>query len=208
MSRKPLDTMEDVKKLGLIGAFHFAQPGAIEQEEAAGQAYLCEQEMLPREILDNTREDFENLGFVFGDDVDNLFVQATLPPGWKKEPIDHSMWSKIVDERGRPRVEIFYKAAFYDRHAHMRFSRRFSTTCSAYRTEEYKPGDPCTGLVLDADGSVVWHTSKNDFEALKDEEDYERKARLRDLARDWLNTNYPDWDNPLAYWEENNNGMS
>jgi hypothetical protein len=32
---------------------------------------------------------------------------------------DHAMWSYLVDELGRERVSIFYKAAFYDRSAHM-----------------------------------------------------------------------------------------
>jgi hypothetical protein len=33
------------------------------------------------------------------------------------------MWSQLVDAEGVPRVAIFYKAAFYDRKAHMSFDQ-------------------------------------------------------------------------------------
>jgi hypothetical protein len=61
------------------------------------------------------------LGFTFGDpDPDDpLFMPATLPGGWKRQATGHSMGSVIVDTLGRERVSIFYKAAFYDRSAHM-----------------------------------------------------------------------------------------
>jgi hypothetical protein len=64
------------------------------------------------------------LGFVFGDFVperqgEAMFRYATLPEGWTRKGSDHDMWSYIVDERGRERVAVFFKAAFYDRSAHM-----------------------------------------------------------------------------------------
>jgi hypothetical protein len=48
-----------------------------------------------------------------------MFRPATLPEGWRREGSDHAMWSHIVDDQGRKRASIFYKAAFYDRGAHM-----------------------------------------------------------------------------------------
>jgi hypothetical protein len=70
----------------------------------------------------NTVEEFEALGFKLGDPdpQDSLFRPVTLPEGWRREASDHAMWSNIVDPNGRKRVAIFYKAAFYDRKAHMR----------------------------------------------------------------------------------------
>jgi hypothetical protein len=63
-----------------------------------------------------------SLGFTFGDpDPDDpLFMPATLPEGWKREPADHDMWSYVVDDLGRQRAAVFYKAAFYDRKAYAR----------------------------------------------------------------------------------------
>ena len=99
-------------------------PGGIEAMEKRGQAEIVASEVLPVRCLGCTDEEFTALGFTFGDVVagDPLFRAATLPTGWKRAPTDHDMWSKIVDERGLRRVAIFYKAAFYDRAAHMRIT--------------------------------------------------------------------------------------
>ncbi|MEU0087214.1 hypothetical protein [Streptomyces sp. NPDC006274] len=88
-------------------------------QERAGQAQVVNSDRLPTEFRD--RAAFEALGFTFGepDSADPLFAPATLPEGWKREASDHAMWSYIVDELGRRRVGIFYKAAFYDRNASM-----------------------------------------------------------------------------------------
>ena len=94
-----------------------ATPGGIEAQEAAGQATFCAQEILPKDHGD--REAYEALGFRFGEDYDDIFVNASLPSGWAKRATDHSMWSDIVDENGTVRARVFYKAAFYDRRAFM-----------------------------------------------------------------------------------------
>ena len=92
----------------------------IGAQERAGQAQLVHSDRLPTE-LHSKREDFEAVGFTFGDPDpgDPLFMPATLPEGWRKEGSDHDMWSYIVDQYGRRRASIFYKAAFYDRSAHV-----------------------------------------------------------------------------------------
>lgn len=92
----------------------------IERQERDGQRHLVNSDRLPSEIM-GVRAEFETLGFVFGDpDPDDpLFMPATLPEGWQRQATDHSMGSVIVDTLGRERVSIFYKAAFYDRRAHM-----------------------------------------------------------------------------------------
>lgn len=92
----------------------------IERQEKTGQSQLVHSDRLPSKLF-GPREEFEALGFQFGDpDKDDpLFMPATLPEGWEKRATDHSMGSVIVDTLGRERVSIFYKAAFYDRDAHM-----------------------------------------------------------------------------------------
>lgn len=93
----------------------------IEDQERAGQAQLVNSDRLPTDIKGD-RGEWEALGFTFGeaDPDDPMFMPATLPPGWKREGSDHAMWSYLVDQHGRRRVAIFYKAAFYDRSAFMR----------------------------------------------------------------------------------------
>lgn len=94
--------------------------GLIENQERAGQTQLVHSDCLPTELR-SPREEFEALGFAFGqpDPHDPLFTAATLPDGWTKQGSDHDMWSYVLDEHGRRRIGIFYKAAFYDRRADM-----------------------------------------------------------------------------------------
>lgn len=94
-------------------------PGAIEDQEARGQAELVASTLLPTDMGD--RDAYEALGFRFGEPGDDsLFLPAELPEGWTKRATGHNMWSEIVDSDGKHRVGVFYKAAFYDRSAHMR----------------------------------------------------------------------------------------
>lgn len=95
----------------------------IERMEADGQRQLVNSDRLPTKIQ-GERAEFEAFGFTFGDPDPNdpLFMPATLPAGWTRKATDHDMWSNILDELGRPRVSIGYKAAFYDRWALMRLN--------------------------------------------------------------------------------------
>ncbi len=97
-----------------------ALPGGIEAQEARGQQELIQSEELPATCRPSW-EAAEKLGIKKTGKAagDPLFVCAELPKGWKKVSTDHSMWSKIIDEKGVERASIFYKAAFYDRDAFM-----------------------------------------------------------------------------------------
>ena len=90
--------------------------GYITDMEAAGQQQLVNSDQLPTEA---PWERLEEFGFKRGEVVsgDPLFTHCTLPEGWRREGTDHAMHSSILDERGVKRVQIFYKAAFYDRRA-------------------------------------------------------------------------------------------
>jgi hypothetical protein len=96
----------------------------IERQERDGQRQLVSFDRLPTDRDGTPDEEWLALGFTFGepDPGDDLFCPATLPPGWKREGSDHAMWSYLLDEHGRKRVSIFYKAAFYDRRAFMRLN--------------------------------------------------------------------------------------
>lgn len=94
-------------------------PGAILAQESRGQKELVNSAQLPTQCSAADRAKLEAAGVVFGEPTkgDPLFCAATLPAGWKKVATDHSMWSDLVDETGKKRGSIFYKAAFYDRSA-------------------------------------------------------------------------------------------
>lgn len=103
-------------------------PHAIENQEAEGQKELCKSaSQLPRGKgfgRDDAKVDYENLGIkVLGiSKGDEIWYDVILPEGWKIEPTDHSMWSKLLDNKGKERASIFYKAAFYDRDCFIHFT--------------------------------------------------------------------------------------
>lgn len=118
-------TVEDTSKrpaaLHLLGMMGYRSGDYIEEMEAAGQTQLVNSAQLPTDLNGGKRDDYLALGFTLGEPnpADPMFCEATLPAGWSRKGSEHAMWSHIVDERGLERVSIFYKAAFYDRSAHM-----------------------------------------------------------------------------------------
>lgn len=115
----------------------------IGTQEAEGQALFVGSDTLPvdhqeLEQLDEigmTQEILESLGFEFLGPVedDPLFHWVNFPSGWTKEPSDHSMWSYLIDPKGRKVASIFYKAAFYDRRSFMRLDKYSDIACPVGR---------------------------------------------------------------------------
>ena len=174
-----------------------ATPGGIEAQEKAGQIEQSFLETLPREGTlvgqwgrrDNYLEEWERLGFVFNESGgDDLFIEAKFPQGWRKQATDHAMWSHLLDDKGRKRASIFYKAAFYDRKAHIHFERRYSA--SAYAeiagdTENYA----C--VVRDGD-AVIRDFGKRPIK------DYDASKALEAKAREWLDKH--DTGNTMTHY--------
>lgn len=171
-------------------------PGGIERQEAKGQEELVHTEMLPKEMHNAHRDQLEKIGFVFGENIDDLFVKAQLPRGWKKLATDHSMWSELHDEQSRVRARIFYKAAFYDRSANISFSTR-------YKIDPYHT--PCEGhtetVVKDGDKIIFSAGTRLDDHG---QESYNLGRSQKAAAYSWLTEHYPDWENPAAYWDQDN----
>lgn len=100
-----------------------ALPGGVIAQEAQGQQELVASAQLPIEgLLGNERPRWEALGLKILDNQasnDPLFCHVELPPGWRKVPTNHPIWTDLVDADGEVRASICYKAAYYDRHAHI-----------------------------------------------------------------------------------------
>lgn len=166
-------------------------PGGIEAQEAQGQRDLVASEVLPRKCNGCTRSQLEHMGIVFGVDIDALFVHVTLPHGWHKEATEHHMWSTLVDQHGRVRANIFYKAAFYDRDAHITLCRCITVTRRFY--DETHETD--TAVIAD-DGRVFFASDR------VGDRDYPAIDATESHARTWANEHYPNWRDPLAYWDD------
>lgn len=166
--------------------------GGVEAQEAQGQRKLVADQTLPRQM--GNREIYEKWGIEFGQAADDIFVFAILPEGWEKKPTEHSMWSDLVDEKGRKRAGIFYKAAFYDRSAKMTPCRYYSVEVEPEggHTDDYASDREKTqvGQVFSADGEVVCvRTAATDSQA-------------REKCGKWLDSHKPDWEDARAYWDE------
>lgn len=99
-----------------------ASSDAVVAQEKRGQENLVNSSQLPVSIRPaNGKTVLEAAGVKFlGVDRDeDLFQNVELPDGWKKVGTSHDMHSDLVDETGKVRASIFYKAAFYDRRANM-----------------------------------------------------------------------------------------
>lgn len=191
-------------------------PGGIEAQEAQGQRDLVKSERLPKDINDHrfrgkdVKEVYALAGIEVLGEYDNIFLNVKFPAGWKLAPTDHSMWSKLLDEKGRERAAIFFKAAFYDYNAHFSFTPRFRATVEpedAYKTDvsyEEREKMPRFGRVYDG-GTVVFQTEGIQLEPSSRENWEKRDAQgkeLRTAAENWLRENgYPEFGDPLKYWE-------
>lgn len=185
---KPINTTAEAHQDPLATLLRTGFPGGIERQEARGQQELVNSESLPSECDD--KDALEAAGVVFGDPYadDKLFCPVTLPTGWKKQATDHSMHSNLVDDKGRVRARIFYKAAYYDRRADMHANRRYSI--SSYE----EGGSENSFRVVAKDGNAIIHE-------FGETADYNERRKLEEQATAWLTERFPDWKSVAAYWD-------
>lgn len=182
-------------------------PGGIEAQEAQGQKDLVNSDTIPVKCSGCEYADLEKIGIKFLELISDvkvrgdLFVKVELPPGWKKVATDHSMHSNLVDDKDRVRANIFYKAAFYDRSAHINLVRRFNWEVSPedlWESDADVEKLKWAGVVLDGK-KVIFHT---EWKLFKDRlERINAEEEMRKEALSWLNKNYPGWENYSAYWD-------
>lgn len=185
----------------LADTLHLGVTGAIERQEADGQRQFTQSDTLPTRGLADiaTSVGIRILGPV---PDDKLFTRVHLPAGWTKRATNHSMWSDLLDELGRIRASIFYKAAFYDRSAHISFHQRFDIAPDAELKD--KTGE-VSWVVTDCE-KVLYRTppispgmlygAPGYFEAAEPLD-----AKARQQAIDWVSVRYPAWKSLSAYWE-------
>lgn len=167
-------------------------PHGIEAQEKRGQLELINSEVLPTEGSNNPA--FAAMGVVFREVLqgDPLFRNVSLPAGWSKRATDHDMWSKVVDDKGRERASVFYKAAFYDRRANIRPEPRFRVG-----SERDAPawGHTVAEVVEDC-GTTVFRVP------IADPKNWDEMNAADDKCRAWLDENRPNWRDAAAYWDE------
>lgn len=166
---------------------------AILKMEAAGAYQLRNQrEVLPTKGLEK-RDIWKAMGIVVGEKVDDdsLFTHVVLPDGWTLTPSDSNpdYWTELRDVKKRLRATIFYKAAFYDRKAFIRPRTRHSIDSIADWLGETSQ-EKVVDFGIDETAHVLFVTGK-----------YSTWDEANREATEWLNQHFPDWKNPVAYWE-------
>jgi len=172
------------------------RPNAIYAQEARGQRSFVESETLPMECSREAKATLEAAGVKFLGEVpgDPLFQYVELPSGWKKMPSEHSMWSYLVDEKGRTRASIFYKAAFYDRNARFSVDRRYHTE---FDYDRFASKHVAITRVMDGKTEIY----ATEPRVVEGKESYEVSPEANAVAEQWLTEHYPEWKNPGAYWD-------
>lgn len=174
-------------------------PNAIEAQEARGQQELVNSSQLPVKVNSRLERSIKEQYALMGIKVidyskgDTMFYDAELPQGWKKVATDHDMWSKLLDDRGRKRASIFYKAAFYDRDAFINFNSRY--VCSQNFTDKRsEEGNSIyTDTVVDNQtGTILFETKEHTY---KEADEY------RTEALKFITDNYPNYMDINAYWD-------
>lgn len=203
-----------------------ATPGGIERQEKRGQMAQTQLQTLPRSDMDGPMlAALAKLGFKLIGERDALFNNWDFPAGWKKVPTSHSMYSDLVDDKGRVRGSIGYKAVFYDQWTSFYLTKRYQPKSlfldSNHRNlHDLKTGEGLPGMdtaqyafeqwaVVDAQTVEIVKAGeilrKADYSDTCPRDEYMKLANAKEAEHqkcvDWLNTNLPDWKNAAAYWE-------
>lgn len=191
---------------------------AIEAQEAREQSRMINRSQLPKDFKiwndplfegKSAQEIYAWLGIEIEGEADDLFFNAKLPAGWTIRPTDHSMWSDVLDEKGRKRLGIFYKGAFYDRKAHTNLVSRFH-----HREVGFNDGkDPAQWVpyekerlmphygVVTMDDKEIFRTGPHTAASESWSDQDTRKKTVTAECLDWLNKNYPNWADRKAMWD-------
>jgi hypothetical protein len=176
-------------------------PGGIEAQEAAGQKTLVASQLFPKKLgYKETWSQYEALGFKIIEPSDEIFDVVEFPEGWTREATDHNMWSKVLDEKGRKRVSVFYKAAFYDRSASAHLVRRYTVSVEYSYANNWQTSEQ--QAVIKDGNTIVKRVGRTVSRERAGEEYFNLVSKYETEANELADELYPDHRDPLAYWND------
>lgn len=202
--RAPDNTAAEAREYPIIPLAEAIAGGSVaalvDAQRGRGQEQFANSDTLPVQMLgENTRAMLEAAGVRFLGPVegDKLFQYVELPSGWRKSATAGSLYTDLLDDKGRKRASIFYKAEFCDRVAHIRASPRFRITLDF---ERERRDNMAIGVVFDGE-EVIFATEPTRLPSEHNTQFFEIGDNAKRLTKDWLAERYPDWENPAAYWD-------
>lgn len=206
MNDKQFRKVSDIDQVALEAFATGDASSAVERQEKRAQESMVGGARLPKKLNSARGYHWEQIcaawGMTIGNEADELFNNVTLPEGWKIVATDHSMWTMLVDDKGRERANIFYKGAFYDRDAFMSLTKRYNWTMDY---DSAKPNrivqiidrgqKPRETVVIHVVGQVE-RKSENDYSR----ETMDAEEALGQQADEWLSEHYPEYKSPFSYW--------
>ena len=184
-------------------AYAMSQPDGIKAGEAAGAYQLLTSDNLPKYGLVEHQSALEQIGFVFGKEVDEVLISVQLPKGWKKQcdsEVD-PRHNKLVDASGRKRAHVFIKTTYYDYTGYVTWERRFKVRTIVEDGRDFYLLDkdeqaPLVGVVMD--GHEIYRTAPE----ICGKQNYKVIKELENKARQWMMEKYPHADDPFAHWDK------
>ena len=142
------------------------------------------------------------MGIVINEEIDYYLYSVTLPEGWEVKSTDHTMWNKLVDNKGRKRAS-FFEGPFYDRDSFVNFEARFRISTNR-ETIEHDDGSKTKGdwFVAIYDGEAVLYPDEVIRISHNDKNFHDKEKDAREQLNHVLKEKYPNYEDFTAYWDE------
>lgn len=159
--------------------------------ERAEQEKLRNMNMVPRTMIPDTAT-FESLGFKFKDiEGDSAFCTVTIPNGWHMPSSYDFGKSYICDEKGRKRASIELIANTPNPYGKMTLLCRYKVSTDFDVTERED-----AVVAVDTTNDAKLYCSPYVYHMLGETLD-----KYWNEAEEFLDANYPNWRDPLQYWD-------
>lgn len=150
--------------------------------------------------------DLAELGFSLLEEVrlpHGVARRASLPSGWHKVR-DDQYELRLLDALGRHRGSIVEAVndPTYEGNGNMYLAHKFSIWSSLGLPDFDELGAVYRVMMETGYGREVLHeTAHVDFQSLTTEQRIEVMQRLSTECEAWLDTRFPGWRSPVAYWD-------
>lgn len=150
--------------------------------------------LFPKKMSPN-KETFQKVGFVFVKSEYKNKIKVFLPEKWTMRE-ENGVLRYFYDEKNRLRGEVLreYKSLYCKFKGEMCLRRRFNPSYI------YKSKNDVNSTVIvfieDADGKIILKIGE-----CRSAFDCKEFDKLMEKAKEYLDRKYPDWENPINYWD-------